>query len=342
MGRPSKYPEAFRREAVALALSSDDSRASVARRLGVNETTLRNWVADHLAEEARQADPLAVTASGFEELRRLRREVAELRTEREILRKAAAYFAQETIRSAASGSSPSTDTSTASSGSVGSWESRDRGSTPGSGGRPRRGRRARSPALATGRPDAVLAPDLVQRNFNPTGPDRLWAGDVTQFRTGEGWLHLAAVIDLWSRRVVGWAMGTTANAELVTDALVLAFERRRPDRRVVHHSDRGAAGGFRWSWQHLEMEVVRDGVQASAGGGDPGDAGEDVVAWAAFDGATRGSGSVLGGNRPRIVDRRCRRAGRRVIRGRGAVVPGVWRDAVTHVGPGVGPFLVLR
>jgi transposase len=140
MGRPSKYPEEFRREAVALALSSDDSRASVARRLGVNETTLRNWVADHLAEEARQVDPLAVTGSEFEELRRLRREVAELRTEREILRKAAAYFAQETIRSAASGSSPSTDTSMASSGSVGSWESRDRGSTPGSAGRPRRGR----------------------------------------------------------------------------------------------------------------------------------------------------------------------------------------------------------
>jgi transposase len=91
MGRPSKYPEEFRREAVALALSSDDSRASVARRLGVNETTLRNWVADHLAEEARQADPLAVSVSEFEELRRLRREVAELRTEREILRKAAAY-----------------------------------------------------------------------------------------------------------------------------------------------------------------------------------------------------------------------------------------------------------
>ena len=82
MGRPSKYPEKFRREAVALALSTGESRASVARRLDVNETTLRNWVADHLAEEARQADPLAVTASEFEELRRLRREVAELRTER--------------------------------------------------------------------------------------------------------------------------------------------------------------------------------------------------------------------------------------------------------------------
>src|SRR4029450_5296233 len=103
MGRPSKYPEEFRREAVALALSSGDSHASVARRLGVNETTLRNWVADHLAEGARQGDPLAVTGAEFEELRRLRREVAELRTEREILRKAAAYFAQETIRSGAGG-----------------------------------------------------------------------------------------------------------------------------------------------------------------------------------------------------------------------------------------------
>jgi transposase InsO family protein len=92
-----------------------------------------------------------------------------------------------------------------------------------------------------GRPDTAAAPDLVQRNFNPTGPDRLWAADVTQFHTGEGWLHLAAVIDLWSRRVVGWAMGTTVNAELVSDALVMAFQRRRPDRRVVHHSDRGAA-----------------------------------------------------------------------------------------------------
>jgi transposase len=140
MGRPSRYPEEFRREAVQLALSSDDSRAAVARRLGVNETTLRNWVADHLAEEARQADPLAVTQSEFEELRRLRREVVELRTEREILRKAAAYFAQETIRSAAFGSSPSTETSGASSGSVESFRSPDPGSMRGRRGRPPKGR----------------------------------------------------------------------------------------------------------------------------------------------------------------------------------------------------------
>ena len=120
-----------------MALATGDSRAAVARRLGVNETTLRNWVNDHLAQEARQADPLAVSPSEFEELRRLRREVAELRTEKEILRKAAAYFAQETIRSAASDSSPTTVTPMASSGSAGSSGSRVQASTPGRPGRPR-------------------------------------------------------------------------------------------------------------------------------------------------------------------------------------------------------------
>src|SRR5215471_9077112 len=63
MARPSRYPEEFRREAVQLALAADTSWASVARRLGVNETTLRNWVHAHLAEEARAADPLKVSPS---------------------------------------------------------------------------------------------------------------------------------------------------------------------------------------------------------------------------------------------------------------------------------------
>lgn len=139
MGRPSRYPEEFRREAVQMALASSDSSASIARRLGVNETTLRNWVANELGEQAREANPLSVSPSEFEELRRLRREVAELRVEKEILRKAAAYFAQETIRSAASDSSPITDTPTASSGYVESSRFPGRASTPSSPARPRRG-----------------------------------------------------------------------------------------------------------------------------------------------------------------------------------------------------------
>ena len=139
MGRPSRYPEQFRQDAVQMALASKDSRASVARRLGVNETTLRNWVANYLAEQERAANPLSVSPSEFEELRRLRREVEELRVEKEILRKAAAYFAQETIRSAASDSSPIIVTPMASSGSAGSSASPDRGSTRSSSDRSVRG-----------------------------------------------------------------------------------------------------------------------------------------------------------------------------------------------------------
>ena len=102
----------------------------------------------------------------------------------------------------------------------------------------------------------VYAPDLVRRNFNPDGQDQLWAADVTQFRTGEGWLYLATVVDLWSRRVVGWSTGTSATSELVSQALVLAATRRRPRRRVVHHSDRGAAyTSMSFSQRIVELEL---------------------------------------------------------------------------------------
>ena len=92
MARPSKYPDQFREEAVQMALATDASSASVARRLGVNETTLRNWVKAHQAEEARATDPLAVSPSEFEELRRLRLEVKELKMEKEISARGSRLF----------------------------------------------------------------------------------------------------------------------------------------------------------------------------------------------------------------------------------------------------------
>ena len=87
---------------------------------------------------------------------------------------------------------------------------------------------------------AVPAPDLVQRDFTASAPDRLWVADITYVATGEGWLYLATVLDAWSRRIVGWAMGDTLRTELVVDALNMAVWNRRPAAGVVHHSDRGA------------------------------------------------------------------------------------------------------
>ena len=94
MGRPSKYPEEFRREAVALYRSSDRPRVEVARLLGISDGSLASWVKE--ADEAEQ--PGALDPNERAELARLRKENAELKMDREILRKAAAYFARETNR----------------------------------------------------------------------------------------------------------------------------------------------------------------------------------------------------------------------------------------------------
>lgn len=98
MGRPSKYAPEFRDEAVKLVLESGRPRAEVARSLGISDGTLANWVSASRAAAARQEDPDALDESEREELQRLRKDVIELRTDREILRKAAAYFARETMR----------------------------------------------------------------------------------------------------------------------------------------------------------------------------------------------------------------------------------------------------
>lgn len=98
MGRPSKYPLEFRREAVELVLSSDRPRVEIARSLGISDSTLSNWVNDERDRQRRAEDPDGLSESEREELARLRKENIELRTDREILRKAAAYFARETTR----------------------------------------------------------------------------------------------------------------------------------------------------------------------------------------------------------------------------------------------------
>jgi putative transposase len=83
------------------------------------------------------------------------------------------------------------------------------------------------------------APDLVDRDFSTTGPNRLWVADITLIPTATGFLYLAVVLDVWSRKVVGWATASHLRAELVLDALEMAVGQRRP-RDVIHHSDQGS------------------------------------------------------------------------------------------------------
>ena len=96
-----------------------------------------------------------------------------------------------------------------------------------------------------GRP---VAENLLGRDFAAELPDRKWAADITYVPTAEGWLYLAAVVDLCSRKVVGWSMADHMRTDLVSDALGMALARRRPGEGLLHHSDRGsqyASGDYR-------------------------------------------------------------------------------------------------
>jgi putative transposase len=87
--------------------------------------------------------------------------------------------------------------------------------------------------------DGRQAPDLVERDFTAEAPDRLWVADVTYIPTWSGFLYLAVVLDVFSRRIVGWSMATTLAKQLVLDALNMALVTRRP-KQVIHHSDQGS------------------------------------------------------------------------------------------------------
>jgi transposase InsO family protein len=90
-------------------------------------------------------------------------------------------------------------------------------------------------------PDARPAPDLVQRHFNADRPDQLWVADATYVPTAVGFLYLAVVLDVFSRRVVGWAMGNHLRTALMLQALDMALAQRHPN-GVIHHSDQGCPG----------------------------------------------------------------------------------------------------
>ena len=103
-----------------------------------------------------------------------------------------------------------------------------------------RPRRRRLPLDLGERQTGAIAANMLDRSFEASAPNRKWIADFTYIWTAEGWLYVAAVVDLFSRRVVGWSMSATMTAQLVTDALVMAIWRRGKPRALLHHSDRGS------------------------------------------------------------------------------------------------------
>lgn len=93
-----------------------------------------------------------------------------------------------------------------------------------------------------------ISPNLLGRNFRPDKPNMVWASDITYIKTMEGWLYLAVVMDLYSRKIVGWSLARNMAVDMVKNALIMAVGRRQPGAGLIHHSDRGvqyACTGYR-------------------------------------------------------------------------------------------------
>jgi transposase InsO family protein len=102
-----------------------------------------------------------------------------------------------------------------------------------------KGRRRYVPRTTDSTHGKPVADNLLDRDFTASAPDRKWVADITYIPTDEGWLYVAAVLDVYSRRIVGWSMADHLETDLVADALRMALARRQPRRGLLHHSDRG-------------------------------------------------------------------------------------------------------
>lgn len=120
-------------------------------------------------------------------------------------------------------------------------------------------RRRQRPVDQGQRLESAIAPNTLDRDFAATAPDQKWVADFTYVWTREGWLYVAAVLDLFSRRIVGWSMKARMTADLVTDALVMAIWRRRPDTDLLHHSDQGS----QYTCEQFQKLLADHGIECS-------------------------------------------------------------------------------
>ena len=122
-----------------------------------------------------------------------------------------------------------------------------------------RPRRRRLPSDTGQRIADTVSPNVLDRQFHAPAPNRKWIADFTYVWTTEGWLYVAAVVDLFSRRVVGWSMSATMTAQLVTDALMMAIWRRGKPDALLHHSDQGS----QYTSEHFQRLMADNGVTCS-------------------------------------------------------------------------------
>ena len=199
-----RFTREFKLEAVRLIRDRGVSYAQASEDLKVHPTQLRNWV-KAFADDPQHAFPGQGQMKPEQlEIARLKREVIKLKAERV---SCGLHRIERLMRLQALKARP---------------------------------RRRRLPPDLGERQVAAVAANVLDRSFAAPAPNRKWIADFTYVWTAEGWLYVAAVVDLFSRRVVGWSMSAAMTAQLVTDALVMAIWRRGKPEALLHHSDRGS------------------------------------------------------------------------------------------------------
>lgn len=185
---------------------------------------------------------------------------------------------------------------------------------------------------------SAVADNVLDRQFRADGPNQKWVADFTYIWTAEGWLYVAAVLDLYSRRIVGWSMQESMTSQLVVDALMMAVWRRGKPVALLHHSDQGSQGGFNRSSQHPNHGGVYGTTRRV-------DAEVDRTRSDAF--ARRAVASARSG--ATVLEADCHWNNKREgSRGRWrlpasgyALVPSSWRHAIVHVEAGVSKISVI-
>jgi putative transposase len=120
-------------------------------------------------------------------------------------------------------------------------------------------KRRKAPVDKGQRLEGAIAPNSLDREFTATAPNQKWVADFTYVWTTEGWLYVAAVLDLFARRIVGWSMKSRMTADLVTDALIMAIWRRQPDPELLHHSDQGS----QYTCEQFQKLLADHGIECS-------------------------------------------------------------------------------
>ena len=289
MTQQRRFTKEFAEEAVRLVQTSGRTQREIAGDLGIGLSTLVRWIGR--SRDRHAVDPVAAQSDVTAELTRLRRENEILRQERDILKKAAAFFrpggksmrfalidgakAQFPVHRLCRVLGVSQSGYFAWRGRLACRRQRDDmvllahvrsafALSNGTYGSPRMTRELRDSGLTVGRRRIArlmcdnglrarqkrrfkrttdshharpVAPNLLNQDFMATGPDKKWGADISYVWTREGWLYLAVVIDLFARRVVGWATGDRLHRDLALAALRKALTMRRPATGLIHHSD---------------------------------------------------------------------------------------------------------